>query len=70
MLNCSLSQINRNLIRQVMNEQSVIQTAHVFKANNLPKSFGCLLKLNESSLLRNSEAFSRLAQRMNHLSRE
>ena len=50
MLNCSLSQINKNLISQIMNHQPYIQTAHVFKANNLPKSFGCLLKLSEEAL--------------------
>ena len=50
LLNCSLSQINRNLISQVMNRQPNIQTAHVFKASNLPKSFGCLLKLSEEAL--------------------
>lgn len=50
MLNCALTQINRNLVQQVMNSESEIQTAHVFRATNLPKSFGCLLKLSEEAL--------------------
>lgn len=47
MLNCCLSQINRNLIQQIVEHQAsevkhpLFQTSHVFKATNLPKSFGC-----------------------------
>ena len=50
MLNCALTQINSNLIQQVLNLESELQTAHVSRATNLPKSFGCLLKLSEEAL--------------------
>mmetsp|Transcript_3597 Transcript_3597/g.4796 ORF Transcript_3597/g.4796 Transcript_3597/m.4796 type:complete len:84 (-) Transcript_3597:1433-1684(-) len=53
-----------------MNRQPYVQTAHVFKANNLPKSFGCLLKLSEGALQHNKDAFARLAHRMSCLSLE
>ena len=70
LLNCALSQINKNLIQQVLSSQPQIQTAHVFKANNLPKSFGCLLKLSEEALQRNGLAMSRLNSRMTTLSHQ
>lgn len=47
-----------------------MQTAHVFRATNLPKSFGCLLKLREEAFMRNEEAFTRLSNRMACLSLE
>jgi len=47
-----------------------MQTAHVFRATNLPKSFGCLLKLREEALQYNREAFVRLSNRMSSLSTE
>ena len=67
MLNCALSYINKNLISQILQNRSHMQTAHIFKATSLPKSFGCLLKLDDQSIMRNQEAFGRFNDRMRNL---
>ena len=64
MLNCCLSQINRNLVQQIMEHQSsqvkypLFQTSHAFKATNLPKSFGCQVHLDETALRQKNHAFT------------
>ena len=63
MLNCCLSQINKNIVGQIVEHAGsnqldpVFQTSHLFKATNLPKSFGANCVLSDSALKARGHAF-------------
>ena len=64
MLNCCLSQINKNIISQIVEHggnkdpNPIFQTSHLFKATNLPKSFGANCVLSEHALGSKVHAFN------------